>query len=90
MLCSKSIFVMYVGYVLINCDLGAEEYVADEIRKIPHVSGVQLTFGAYDIVVKVHASDQDEFDGAIAEKMRTLSRVVSTMTLSVTNSDVRS
>ena len=54
---------MYVGYVLINCDLGAEEYVADEIRKIPHVSGVQLTFGAYDIVVKVHASDQDEFDG---------------------------
>ena len=71
-----------------TCDLGAEEYVADEIRKIPHVSGVQLTFGAYDIVVKVHASDQDEFDGAIAEKMRTLSRVVSTMTLSVTNSDV--
>ncbi len=77
---------MYVGYVLINCDLGAEEYVADEIRKISQVAEVQLTFGAYDIVAKVLTSDQDEFDGAIAEKMRSLSRVVSTMTLSVTNS----
>ena len=54
---------MYVGYVLINCDLGAEEYVADEIRKIPHVSGVQLTFGAYDIVVRA-CIRSDEFDGA--------------------------
>ncbi len=78
---------MYIGYVLINCDLGAEEYVADEVRKISQVVEVQLTFGAYDIVAKVRTSDQDEFDGAIAEKMRSLSRVVSTMTLSVTNSD---
>ena len=55
---------MYIGYVLINCDLGAEEYVADEVRKISQVVEVQLTFGAYDIVAKVRTSDQDEFDAA--------------------------
>ena len=79
---------MYVGYVMINCDLGAEEYVADEIRKIPQVSKVQITFGAYDIIVKVHAKDQNEFDDTVTQKMRALSRVVSTMTLNITNSDM--
>ncbi|MDI1495896.1 MAG: AsnC family transcriptional regulator [Cenarchaeum symbiont of Oopsacas minuta] len=84
------IFVMHVGYVLVNCDLGAEEYVADEIRKIPQVSSTSLTFGAYDIVVKIHAIDQDEFDHAVAENMRSISRVVSIMTLNVTDLDVQS
>jgi len=28
---------MHVGYVLLNCDLGAEEYVVDELRQIPQV-----------------------------------------------------
>ncbi len=79
---------MYVGYVMVNCDLGAEECVVDEIHKIPQVSKVQLTFGAYYIIVKVHAKDQSKFDDTVAQKMRALSRVVSTMTLNITNSDM--
>ena len=51
---------------------------ADEIRKIPHVSGVQLTFGAYDIVVKVHASDQDEFELPLQKRCAHSLVVVST------------
>ena len=36
---------MHVGYVLLNCDLGAEEYILDELKGIPEVKKAYLTFG---------------------------------------------
>lgn len=73
---------MHIGYVLLNCDLGAEEYVVEELKHMPPVKHAYLTFGAYDVVAEVHAQSQDEFEGTVA-KIRKLSRVVSTMTLNV-------
>lgn len=73
---------MHKGYVLLNCDLGAEEYVVEELRRASPVKHAYLTFGAYDVVAEIHAESQDEFEGTVA-KIRKLSRVVSTMTLNV-------
>ncbi len=73
---------MHRGFILLNCDLGAEEYIVDELRQMPDISNAYLTFGAYDVVAEVHADDQDGFEKAIAT-IRKLSRVVSTMTLNV-------
>ncbi len=73
---------MHIGYVLLNCDLGAEEYVVEELGRMPQVRHAYLTFGAYDVVAEVHAGEQDEFEQVVA-KIRRLSRVVSTMTLNV-------
>ena len=28
---------MHVGFVLLNCDLGAEEYILDELTKVPQI-----------------------------------------------------
>lgn len=76
---------MHVGYVLLNCDLGAEEYVVDELRQIPQVKKAYLTFGAYDAIAEIHADTQEEFDKTVSLKIRRLARVVSTMTLNVAN-----
>ncbi len=76
---------MHIGYVLLNCDLGAEEYVIEELRRIPGVRGAQLTFGAYDIIAEVHAEGREAFERTVASKVRGLARVVSTMTLNVTD-----
>ena len=46
---------MHVGYILLNCDLGAEEYIIEELKQIPEVKNAYLTFGAYDVIVEVHA-----------------------------------
>lgn len=73
---------MHIGYVLLNCDLGAEEYVVEELGRMPPVEQAYLTFGAYDVVAEIHAGGQDEFEQTVA-KIRKLSRVVSTMTLNV-------
>ncbi|MBI2111776.1 MAG: Lrp/AsnC ligand binding domain-containing protein [Nitrosarchaeum sp.] len=77
---------MHSGFILLNCDLGAEEYIIEELRQMPNVKNAHLTFGAYDVIVEINAKDQQEFDKAVAG-IRRLSRVESTMTLSVINSE---
>jgi DNA-binding Lrp family transcriptional regulator len=76
---------MHKGFVLMNCDLGAEEYIIEELCKIPDVSHAYVTFGAYDIIAEIDAKSHDDFDETVSLKIRRLSRVVSTMTLNVVN-----
>ena len=72
------------GFILLNCDLGAEEYIVDELKHMQVVINAYLTFGAYDVIAEIETEDQEEFAKAIAV-IRKLSRVVSTMTLNVSN-----
>ena len=76
---------MHKGYILLNCDLGSEEYVAEELKRIPQVKNAFVTFGAYDIIVEMEADTQENFDKAISLKIRSMPRVVSTMTLNIVN-----
>jgi uncharacterized protein with GYD domain len=75
---------MHIGFILLNCDLGAEEYIVDELKQMSNVDNAYLTFGAYDVIAEVHTDNQDEFEKAVST-IRKLSRVVSTMTLNVIN-----
>jgi len=75
---------MHIGFILLNCDLGAEEYVIDELKQMSNVTNAYLTFGAYDVIAEVRTENQDEFEKAVSA-IRKLSRVVSTMTLNVIN-----
>jgi len=76
---------MHIGYILLNCDLGAEEYIVEELRKIPEIKNAYLTFGAYDVIAEIHANTQEDFEKTVSSKIRKLARVVSTMTLNVVN-----
>jgi len=73
---------MHKGFILLNCDLGAEEYIVDELKQMEDVNNAYLTFGAYDVVAEVQTENQEKFEKIIAS-IRKLSRVVSTMTLNV-------
>jgi uncharacterized protein with GYD domain len=75
---------MHKGFILLNCDLGAEEYIVDELKQMQNISNAYLTFGAYDVIAEIQTGSQDEFEKVIAT-IRKLSRVVSTMTLNVTD-----
>ena len=77
---------MHKGFVLLNCYLGSEEYVVDELNNIPEVTNAYITFGAYDIVAIINADTQEDFEETVSIKIRKLSRVLSTMTLNVINS----
>ena len=73
---------MQKGFILLNCDLGAEEYIVDELKQMQYVGNAYLTFGAYDVIAEIQTENPDEFEKVIAS-VRKLSRVVSTMTLNV-------
>ena len=75
---------MHKGFILLNCDLGAEEYIVDELKQMQKVTNAYLTFGAYDVIAEIQTENQDDFENTIAA-IRKLSRVVSTMTLNVIN-----
>ena len=77
---------MHKGFVLLNCDLGAEDFIVDELRKISQVSQAYVTFGAYDVIAEINTDSQEDFDETVSFKVRRLARVVRTMTLNVINS----
>ena len=74
---------MHIGFVLLNCDLGAEEYILDELQQVPQIKNAYVTFGAYDIIAEIQAETQEEFERTVSMNIRRLSRIVSTMTLNV-------
>jgi DNA-binding Lrp family transcriptional regulator len=73
---------MHKGFILLNCDLGAEEYIVDELKQMQNISNAYLTFGAYDVIAEIQTENQEEFERVIAT-IRKLSRDVSTMTLNI-------
>ena len=44
---------MSQAFVLINCELGSEEKIIEELKTLSDVKSVQGTFGAYDIIVEI-------------------------------------
>ena len=77
---------MHVGFVLLNCDLGAEEYLLEVLLLVSLVKTPFVPFGAYDIIAEIHGESQDDFEKTVSMKIRRLSRIVSTMTLNVVKS----
>jgi|TARA_B110000438_G_scaffold50664_1_gene51138 DNA-binding Lrp family transcriptional regulator len=72
---------MSKAYVLINCELGSEEFVISELKLIEEVVEVHGTFGAYDILAKVEASLVEKLRETITWKIRKISKIRSTLTL---------
>jgi len=72
---------MAIAYVLINCDLGSEEQIIEELKHLSDVKEVHGTFGAYDILAKVESDQISTLRETIMWKIRKIDKVRSTVTL---------
>jgi len=72
---------MEIAYVLISCDLGTEETVIEDLKRIDSIKEVQGTFGAYDIIAKVENQKRDKIKETIIWNIRKLEHVRSTLSL---------
>lgn len=72
---------MPTAYILINCELGSEEFVISELKGIEGVVEVHGTFGAYDILAKITADQVEKLRETITWKVRKISKIRSTLTL---------
>jgi DNA-binding Lrp family transcriptional regulator len=74
---------MPTAYVLINCDLGSEEEIIREIKKLSEVIEVSGVYGVYDIVVKIRSDTMDKLREIITWHVRRIDKVRSTLTMIV-------
>ena len=72
-----------LAYVLVKAKMGHEVDVMNDILKIDGVKEVLGTFGQYDIFVKVQVPTRNAIEHVITQKIRRVSNVMSTTTLSV-------
>lgn len=72
---------MEIAYILIQCDLGSEEEIINQIMKIPETKEVRGTYGIYDVFCKVESGTKEELDQVITNKIRKIPKIRSTITL---------
>jgi len=72
---------MESAFVLINCDLGSENSVIDELNHLNGVREVHGTYGIYDIVAKVESEKPETLKRTITDQIRKLHHITSTLTL---------
>ena len=72
---------MAIAYVLINCELGSEESIIQQLKNIDSVIEVHGTFGAYDILAKVESPTVEVLRESITWKIRKIDQIRSTLTL---------
>jgi len=77
---------MPVAFVLINAEIGSEDVVLKELKKMPNVKEAYLVYGVYDIIAKVEAESMDKLRETITWKIRRLDKVRSTLTMIVIES----
>jgi len=70
-----------IAYVLINCELGSEESIIQELKNLDGVIEVHGTFGAYDILAKIESPTVDVLRETITWKIRKIDQIRSTLTL---------
>jgi len=72
---------MATAYILINCELGSEESIIQELKNLDGVIEVHGTFGAYDILAKIESPTVDVLRETITWKIRKIDQIRSTLTL---------
>jgi DNA-binding Lrp family transcriptional regulator len=71
------------AFVLMNADLGSEDSIVNELRKLEGVKEVYQVYGVYDIVAQVEANTMERVKETITWKLRKLNGVKSTLTMIV-------
>jgi DNA-binding Lrp family transcriptional regulator len=74
---------MPLAFVLINAEIGSEDEVVGELRKITNVKESYVVYGVYDLVAKVEADSMDKLKEIVTWKIRRLDKVRSTLTMIV-------
>jgi len=68
------------AYFMAIVKRGTEHEVAGKLRKLSGVTEVMVTYGLYDIVVRIEAQNLGQLDSLITE-MRKIEEIVQTSTL---------
>jgi len=72
-----------IAFVLINAEIGSEEEILKELKKIEGVEEAYSVYGVYDVIAKVRADSMDKLKDIVTWRIRRLEKVRSTLTMIV-------
>ena len=67
--------------VLFNIESGSENQVLKDVKKVEGVEEAYISYGVYDLAVKVRADSMDALKGVISDRLRQIKKVRSTISL---------
>ena len=80
--------IVPIAYVLINSDLGTDESIIKKLKDILSAEKdvkfeIQGVYGVYDIILKLTSSNTERLRSIITFKIRKITQVQSTLTMTV-------
>jgi len=72
------------AFVLFNVGAGSEDQVLKDARAIGGVQEAYVSYGVYDLVMKVKADSMEKLKELVTHQLRTIKNVGSTLTLILT------
>ena len=72
---------MAITYILLNCELGSEESIIQQLKNLDGISEVRGTYGTYDILAKIESPTVEALREIITWKIRKIGQIRSTLTL---------
>jgi DNA-binding Lrp family transcriptional regulator len=69
------------AYVLLSVSSGSEEQVRKDVQKIEGVEEVYVSYGVYDLVVKINSASMEQLKDLVTHHLRRVDNVRSTLTL---------
>jgi DNA-binding Lrp family transcriptional regulator len=72
-----------MAFVLINAEIGSEEEVLKELKKVEGVVEAFVVYGVYDVVAKIKSDTMDKLKDLVTWHVRRLNKVRSTLTMIV-------
>lgn len=72
---------MKAAFVLVRCELGRIEEVANKVMEIDGVSEVHSITGPFDLLVKLYAPSVDDFGELIPDRLQRVPGIRETETL---------
>ena len=69
------------AYVMLNCELGSEEGIIEQLKELEYVADVFETIGTHDMLVKLQAENFETIRDTVSRNIQKLKNVRSTATL---------
>jgi DNA-binding Lrp family transcriptional regulator len=82
----KGVQLMSKAYVMMNCNLGEEKTIIEELQKIVGIKEAHGTLGLYDIVAQIECTTDKKIQEIVTQQIRKISKIQSSMTLTSSES----
>jgi DNA-binding Lrp family transcriptional regulator len=69
------------AYIMINCEVGYEESIIEQLKSIEGIKEVQGVLGNFDILAKIEISSIEALREIITWKIRKIQKIRSTTTV---------